>query len=73
MGVFSREGITKYASASGGAEGADAPSPYAGVFGKVKKGRGLVLGKTKSEVDAAVTRVVVVAVRRTHPPRNAAP
>ena len=35
--------------------------------------KGLVLGKTKSDVEAAVNRVAVVAVRRTHPPRSVVP
>ena len=36
--------------------------------GSLEKGRGLVLGKTKSHGEATVTRVVVAAGRRT-PPR----
>ena len=41
--------------------------------GSLEKGRGLVLGKTKSDADAAVSRVADVAVRRTHPSRSVAP
>ena len=40
----------------------------------MEKGRGLVLGKTKSDVDAAFIQVVVAVVgRRTHTPRFVAP
>ena len=42
--------------------------------GVLEKGRGLVLGKTKSDVDAAFIQVVVAVVgRRTHTPRFVAP
>ena len=54
--------------------GANAPFAHAVVFGKGKKEKGLVLGKTKSEVAAAEIREVeAVAVRRTHPPRSVVP
>ena len=57
-----------------GCRGADAPSPHAGVYGRGKKGRGLVPGEAKSDVEVVVIRVEnVAAVRRTHPPRNAGP
>ena len=41
--------------------------------GSLEKGRGLVPGKTKSDVEVAVSRVEVAAVRRTHPPRAVGP
>ena len=42
--------------------------------GKRKEEKGLIIpGKTKSEAAVAVNRAVVVAVRRTHPPRSAVP
>ena len=56
--------------------GADAPSPHAGVYekGKRKEGRGLVPGKTKSDVKVAENREAEdAAVRRTHPPRSEVP
>ena len=51
--------------------GADAPQP---AQGSLEKGRGLVLGKTKSDVEAAVIRETEAgADRRTHPPRAVEP
>ena len=69
--VFSRGGITKYASASGGAGGLTPPYPTQGSF---EKGKGLVLGEAKSEVGGGgVNREAVVPISRTHPPRPAVP
>ena len=65
--VFSVSGLTLVASASGGAGGLTPPHH---TQGSLEKGRGLVLGKTKSdEVVAEIREVEVDAVRHTHPPR----
>jgi hypothetical protein len=52
------------------------PHPLHGSFeeGKRKEGKELIVpGKTKSEEAVVVSRVVEVAVRRTHPPRSEVP
>ena len=68
--------IRFFLSGLGKSGGLTPPQPTQGSLekGKRKEGRGLVLGKAKSEVAAAVIRVrEAEAVRRTHPPRSAAP